>query len=108
MQKKTKITTKQAIALKCLECCCDDWDEVFQCPASGKGETTKCFLYDLRPKKRMDDLKSIFFDKDGSRSDAAFSIKRETRKGTDLKKQPKTESSPQAERRRKKNSTSSK
>lgn len=62
-----ELTIKEAVGLFCGECCGSDWEEVKSCVADGKDGRIKCFLYDLRPTKRQDKHKSIFFEEDGSR-----------------------------------------
>ena len=53
---KIEINPKNAIALKCGECCCFDWIAVNDCP------NFLCALYTARPKGRKDNLKAQFWD----------------------------------------------
>lgn len=52
-------STKNALHIKCGECCGFDWSAVVECPA------TDCPLYHYRPEGRRDTLKARYWsDKD--------------------------------------------
>jgi hypothetical protein len=71
-----ELTTTEAIAMFCCECCGEDWDMVKNCPSDGKQGRQKCFLWDVRPRKRFDKLKQVFFDAQGSRTSELHKIRR--------------------------------
>ena len=67
--KTVKLSRKDAIAAFCVECNCRDAAGVIDCVSDGI-RATKCFLYDLRPKKRPDRIRGEWFDKFGSRKNS--------------------------------------
>jgi hypothetical protein len=75
---RIKLVATELIALQCLECNGGNWEEVFTCTA--KEGKNKCPLYDLRPRRRHDKLKTAFFDKDGSRKEGAEPVLKERKK----------------------------
>ena len=61
MQLETEYTSiKNVIAIKCMDCCCGDLNEVSQCTS------TNCPLLLLRPTKRKVGLKDIFWDSENN------------------------------------------
>lgn len=53
--KTIQATLKDCLALKCLDCCCGDWDSVIHC-SSGD-----CPLLSVRPMEPKDTLKAKYW-----------------------------------------------
>lgn len=59
--KTIQATLKDCLALKCLDCCCGDWDSVINCTSRD------CPLLTARPMDHNDKLKAKFWNETDGR-----------------------------------------
>lgn len=69
---KVQVSTKDAMHLKCIECCCGDWNMIIEC------RDQMCALFLMRPKRRRDALKAKFWNEETSQFKARPVIKKRT------------------------------
>jgi hypothetical protein len=74
------LNVAEAVAGFCCECMGEDWTAVKECPSDGKDGRIKCFLWDLRPRKRYDNIRKEYFTGDGSRNQEYFKVRQRARK----------------------------
>ena len=69
---RIQISVKDACNLKCVECCCGDWNVVLDC------RDFLCAVFSVRPKRRRDALKSKFWSDELSKMIAIPVVKKRT------------------------------
>lgn len=75
-----EVSARDAMNLKCLECCCGDWGVVLDC------KDQMCALLLMKPKRRRDALKAKFWNDETTQLIARPKVKSRSRTMTEEQK----------------------